>query len=221
MSGDYFIGVNAAEIDRLRTQHEAWRPETESLWADAGFSSMRSVMDLGCGPGFTSLDLARVVGVSGSVRAVDKAASYLTYLADHARAAGLANVTTMNADLTTSASIDGRFDGGLLSLVSRIPQGRFGRCSRQRPAVAAPGWHLCGDGVSDAPKRHLLSAQRRVRREHTRVDRVLRPTRWRHVHRCVAAIPTDTIRFQGSIAQVRRRHGQPTTSMVGMVGPID
>jgi SAM-dependent methyltransferase len=111
MSGDYFIGVNAAEIDRLRTQHEAWRPETESLWADAGFSSMRSVMDLGCGPGFTSLDLARVVGVSGSVRAVDKAASYLTYLADHARAAGLANVTTMNADLTTSAAIGGRFDG--------------------------------------------------------------------------------------------------------------
>jgi hypothetical protein len=56
MSTNYFIGVNESEIDRLRAQHEAWRPETEAMWKEAGFESLKSIIDLGCGPGFTSLD---------------------------------------------------------------------------------------------------------------------------------------------------------------------
>ncbi|HWV95082.1 MAG TPA: hypothetical protein VNZ24_12220, partial [Vicinamibacterales bacterium] len=70
MSTDYFIGVNDAEVDRLRSQHEAWRPETDLLWHEAGFASCRSILDLGCGPGFTSMDLARVVGPTGEICAV-------------------------------------------------------------------------------------------------------------------------------------------------------
>jgi SAM-dependent methyltransferase len=111
MSSDYFIGVNESEVDRLRTQHEAWRPETEQLWKDAGFPSFRSILDLGCGPGFTSLDLAQVVGPSGQICAVDKADSYLHLLADRARAQGVANVRVSNADLARRQSIAGSFDG--------------------------------------------------------------------------------------------------------------
>ena len=111
MSVDYFIGVNAPEIDRLRAQHEAWRPETELLWKDAGFYGCRSVVDLGCGPGFTSIDLARVVGASGDVCAVDKASSYLTYLADRARAQAIANISVLDADVSKPRSLAGRFDG--------------------------------------------------------------------------------------------------------------
>ena len=51
MSTNYFIGVNDAEVDRLHMQHEAWRPETELLWKDAGFSSCRSILDLAAVPG--------------------------------------------------------------------------------------------------------------------------------------------------------------------------
>ena len=111
MSTDYFIGVNELEVDRLRTQHEAWRPETELLWKDAGFVSCRSILDLGCGPGFTSLDLARIVGPSGEVCAVDKADSYLRSLTERARASGVTNVRVLNADLAQSQSITGPFDG--------------------------------------------------------------------------------------------------------------
>jgi SAM-dependent methyltransferase len=111
VSIDYFIGVNTAEIDRLRTQHEAWRPETELLWTDAGFPACNSVVDLGCGPGFTSVDLARVVGVSGKICAVDKASSYLTYLADHARSQGISNIIALNADLASPRPLAGQFDG--------------------------------------------------------------------------------------------------------------
>ena len=111
MSSDYFIGVNEEEVDRLRTQHEAWRPETELLWKNAGFTSCRSILDLGCGPGFTSLDLARIVGSSGEICAVDKADSYLGLLADRARAGGVTNVRTKKADLAQRHSLTGSFDG--------------------------------------------------------------------------------------------------------------
>jgi ubiquinone/menaquinone biosynthesis C-methylase UbiE len=111
MSDDYFIGVNAPEIDRLRQQHEAWRPETELLWKEAGFDTLTSILDLGCGPGFTSLDLARTVGESGHVCAVDKAGGYLEYLANHARAQSIGNLTVVNADATKRGAIQGRFDG--------------------------------------------------------------------------------------------------------------
>lgn len=110
MSSDYFIGVNEAEVDRLRTQHDAWRPETELLWKDAGFSSCRSILDIGCGPGFTSLDLARVVGPSGEICAVDKADSYLQSLVERASAQGVTNIRVSNADLAQSQSIAGSFD---------------------------------------------------------------------------------------------------------------
>lgn len=111
MSDGYFIGVNAAEIDRLRTQHEAWRPETELLWEEAGFGSMTSIADFGCGPGFTSLDLARMVKDPGEICAIDKARGYLDYLADQARAQSIVNVSALNADATKPGSIPGRFDG--------------------------------------------------------------------------------------------------------------
>jgi SAM-dependent methyltransferase len=111
MSSDYFIGVNAAEMDRLRAQHDAWKPETDSLWNEAGFHSLRSILDLGCGPGFTSLDLAREVVPSGEVCAVDKAPPYLDYLSSEARSRGLNNVRVLNADVRTSGAVRGNFDG--------------------------------------------------------------------------------------------------------------
>ena len=111
MSVDYFIGVSAPEIDRLRAQHEAWRPETELLWKEAGFAGRSAVVDLGCGPGFTSIDLAGIVGASGQVCAVDKAFTYLGYLADRARAHAIANITVLDADVSKPRSLPGRFDG--------------------------------------------------------------------------------------------------------------
>ena len=111
MSLDYFIGVTAAEIDRLRTQHEAWRPETELLWREAGFASCTSIIDLGCGPGFASVDLARLVAPPGEVHAVDKAPAYLSYLTDHARSQRVANIRSRAADITTPCLAPATFDG--------------------------------------------------------------------------------------------------------------
>jgi SAM-dependent methyltransferase len=108
---NYFIGVHARELERLREQHAAWAPETHALWKRAGFAPGQHVADLGSGPGFTALDLARHVGPSGRVSAIDKASPFLEFLASEARRQGLDNIRTVEADLTNSRVIEGGFDG--------------------------------------------------------------------------------------------------------------
>ena len=221
MSTDYFIGVNDAEVDRLRTQHEAWRPETDLLWHEAGFASCRSILDLGCGPGFTSMDLARVVGPSGEICAVDKAESYLRSLAERARALGVTNIRIVERRSRATPVDRGSVRWRVLSLVSCVPSGRSGRRARKHQAVAAAGRRVCRDGVPDAAKSHVLAAERGLRCERARVDRVLCPA-WRRLDRWAgAASPIGVVRLPGPIGAMRGRHGRPAASVVGLVGPAD
>jgi len=57
-----------------------------------------SVLDLGCGPGFASLDLAGLVGSGGGVVAIDKPQRFLT-TQRMCRERGVANIATHQADL--------------------------------------------------------------------------------------------------------------------------
>lgn len=61
-SEDYVLGTDAQELARLSFQHEAWVAHAYALWQRAGLRTGMTVLDLGAGPGFTSLDLAQVVG---------------------------------------------------------------------------------------------------------------------------------------------------------------
>lgn len=111
MGDEYFIGVDEAELERLREQDAAWRPETHALWQRAGFSAGQHIADLGSGPGFTSMDLAQIVGAAGRVTALDKAATFLDFLAAEAKTRGIGNIRTVVTDLTTLTRIDGALDG--------------------------------------------------------------------------------------------------------------
>jgi SAM-dependent methyltransferase len=111
MTEDYFIGVHARELERLRDQHVAWRSETRALWARAGFTTGHRLADLGSGPGFAALDLAAIVGADGSVTGVDKASPYLQFLEAEARRRGVNNVHVLEADLTRAEPGAGIFDG--------------------------------------------------------------------------------------------------------------
>jgi ubiquinone/menaquinone biosynthesis C-methylase UbiE len=111
MPEDYFIGVHGRELERLKDQHEAWRPETETLWAAAGFGAGQHLADLGSGPGFTALDLAQRVGTSGSIMAIDKASPYLDFLSAEAGVRGLFNIRTVEADITRIQTLEGPLHG--------------------------------------------------------------------------------------------------------------
>jgi precorrin-6B methylase 2 len=58
-----------------------------------------SVLDLGCGPGFASLDLAGLVGSGGGVVAIAKSQRFPTTLQRTCRERGVANIATHQADL--------------------------------------------------------------------------------------------------------------------------
>lgn len=108
---DYFIGVNPLEVERLRDQHTAWLPETQALWRQAGFASGQHIADLGSGPGINTFDLARIMGATGRVAAVDKAPRYLDFVRAESARRGVHNVYTLETDLAAENVIPGDFDG--------------------------------------------------------------------------------------------------------------
>ena len=96
---DYVLGTHDEEIERLSLQHRVWRPRASDAWRRAGFSVGQTLLDIGCGPGYASLDLAEIVGPSGKVVAIDRSRRFLDALDAAKRARNLANITTFELDL--------------------------------------------------------------------------------------------------------------------------
>ncbi len=109
---DYLFGYSREELERLGNQHRVWAEDNRRFLARAGFGEGATVVDLGCGPGYTTLDLARLVGPAGRVIAVDRDAERsLPLLQQRAETAGLSNVETRSADLETFDLPAGGVDG--------------------------------------------------------------------------------------------------------------
>ncbi len=77
---EYALGTNAAEIVRLGVQHRLWAASAIALWERANIRAGQTVLDLGCGPGYTSADLAGIVTSSGKVVAIDQSALFIEHL---------------------------------------------------------------------------------------------------------------------------------------------
>ena len=100
---DYVLGTHDAEIERLDFQHSVWQEEVRRAWRCAGITTGSRVIDVGCGPGFASLDLAEIVGATGSVLAVERSARFLDYLRAQAAQRELHNIVAAELDLMEAA----------------------------------------------------------------------------------------------------------------------
>lgn len=81
---------------RWETTVATWmEPATETMLAMAGVEAGTRVLDLACGAGSQTLRAAQRVGAQGHVTASDIADTMLRHVQENARAAGLANVTTL------------------------------------------------------------------------------------------------------------------------------
>lgn len=99
-------------MQRLGVQHRVWHEENQRFLGRAGFGQGNTLVDLGCGPGLTTLDLARRVGPKGRVIAVDRDGERsIQRLREAADTAGFRNVEARVADLEQfdlpSESVDG------------------------------------------------------------------------------------------------------------------
>lgn len=77
---DYILGVEREELERLRFQHTVWAERMHALLVRAGVRAGQRALDLGCGPGFTTIELARFVGEGGHVLARDQSAAFVEFL---------------------------------------------------------------------------------------------------------------------------------------------
>jgi SAM-dependent methyltransferase len=101
MSGEkeYILGTHDEEIERLGLQHRVWRPWALDAWRRAGFTTGQTLLDVGCGPGYATHDLADIVGPSGHVHAVDRSRRFLDTLAADCTRGHRAQVTLHELDL--------------------------------------------------------------------------------------------------------------------------
>jgi SAM-dependent methyltransferase len=98
-AADYILGTHDAELARLGVQHRAWQSCVHAAWQSAGIARGQIVLDVGCGPGYASLDLAELVGPSGSVVAIDKSEKFLSVLSAESHRRKMENIITRRADL--------------------------------------------------------------------------------------------------------------------------
>jgi SAM-dependent methyltransferase len=120
---EYVLGTHDEEIARLALQHRVWREQALAAWRRAGFGPGQTIIDLGCGSGNATLDLAEIVGPSGHVVAVDKSRRFLDIVDARARERGFRNVATYEVDFDRdplpAVRANGVWDRWALSFTTR------------------------------------------------------------------------------------------------------
>ena len=122
-NGDYVIGTGDDEVARLGLQHRTWRPRVLDAWRRAGFGPGQTLLDIGCGPGCASVDLANIVGRSGHVVAIDRSRKFLDALEATCRDQGLGQLKVVELDLDqaklSEVEADGAWCRWVLAFVKR------------------------------------------------------------------------------------------------------
>ncbi|MGI8668935.1 MAG: class I SAM-dependent methyltransferase [Aridibacter sp.] len=90
---EYILGSSESEIERLAYQNEVWFDATFDLWNSAEISYGESVVDLGCGPGFCTFPLSRLVGSDGHIFAVDSSDKFASLLKEKIKVNNTKNIS--------------------------------------------------------------------------------------------------------------------------------
>jgi SAM-dependent methyltransferase len=108
---DYVLGTHDEEVSRLGLQHRVWRPRALDAWRRAGFTTGQSLLDLGSGPGYATIDLAEIVGPSGRIVALERSRRFLDALRASAAQRGIDHIDAFEIDLDDGELPDVQLDG--------------------------------------------------------------------------------------------------------------
>jgi SAM-dependent methyltransferase len=109
-SKDYLLGTSQAELERLRFQHGVWNKYTGSLWDRLGVQPGWQCLDVGAGPGFVALDLAKRVGSQGRVTLLEPSESFLRYFSGEEAQHMQSLYTTIKGTVEEAVLPDQHFD---------------------------------------------------------------------------------------------------------------
>jgi|SRR6516162_868968 len=101
---DYFFGNTDAEHERLIRQAIRLAPVTERFFRDAGIAPGHRVLELGSGVGDVAMLVARIVGRSGEVVAIERDARTISRALARAAEAGLHNINFVQTDIAECLS---------------------------------------------------------------------------------------------------------------------
>ncbi len=134
---EYVLGTHDDELLRLGFQHRVWSAQTFALWERAGIGAGQRVLDFGCGPGFSTLDLARLVGPAGHIVAVDISRRFLSYLHAQQHAQALDNIDALQQDVQDlqlePGSVDAAYARWVLCFLPRPQDALAGVARALRP----------------------------------------------------------------------------------------
>ena len=118
---EYILGTNEEELTRLELQHKVWASEAKRGWDFADFKSGDTILDLGCGPGYCTEDLAYIVGKKGKIIGVDRSDAFIKHLNQIKKSTQLSiepYLTEFDTILLDSNSLDGVYCRWALAWVS-------------------------------------------------------------------------------------------------------
>ncbi len=113
---DYILGSEDFELARLGYQHRMFASETYQSWSDANFRFGQHLLDLGCGPGYASQELAQMVGPTGKITAIDSSEKYINFIQQQI-STSKQNIEPQLADLTSLSLAENQFDGAFARMV--------------------------------------------------------------------------------------------------------
>lgn len=127
----YILGTEREELHRLGLQHQVWSSEARQGWKLAEFSAGQTLLDLGCGPGFCTTEMAYLVGATGKVIGIDKSKTFIDFLAQNAQLHGL-QMDLQHCDFNDmqlqEESLDGAFSRWALAWINN-PEEIIGKVS--------------------------------------------------------------------------------------------
>lgn len=101
----YALAAGAKGAQRLTIQNETLKSDTEKHLRAAGLSAGQIVWDIGCGNGVMLPYLAKAVGGSGHVYAIDISEEHLELAKQLVSSEGLKNVTFIHGDIRTQPNL--------------------------------------------------------------------------------------------------------------------
>jgi ubiquinone/menaquinone biosynthesis C-methylase UbiE len=76
----YILGTDQVELDRLKLQHDLWKDHLIRLWKKSNIQPGQKILELGCGPGYTTEELSEFTNQKSDITAVDISENFIRYL---------------------------------------------------------------------------------------------------------------------------------------------